>query len=169
MKTIKLYNPRPSQYANKTKWGINGKSNIQYEYEPENKYDSEAIMVFTFKRDGEREDLGYIQKKEFIGYKYSDEFLKEFSDWENSVYEDFERDGCSSKIEHWMTYPPGKNWYYHNRWEGLDQENKYEYLYKEGELKEALEDISKGNMRYAYTADSRYGPGEHRELFNIND
>jgi hypothetical protein len=155
MKNIKLYNPSPSKYSTNIQ-SHKGKANIHFEYEPDNKYDSEAIMVFTFKKNGERADLGYIQKKEFVGYEYTEEFLKEFDEWENKAYEGLEENGTSPLLEHYMTYVPGKSWYYNNVWSGK-LENKYEYLYSEGELEEALEEISNGNMKYIYWYSEGYG------------
>jgi hypothetical protein len=155
MKNITLYNPDPSNYVNNIQ-GHKGKANIHFEFEPTNQYDSEAIMVFTFRQNGEREDLGYIQKKRFTGYEWSQDFLEKYSEWEDRANEGLYEDGPSI-LEEWMTYVPGKTWYYHNEWSGgYNMPKTYEYLYEEGELEKALEEIAKGNMRYQYRYEDDY-------------
>ena len=72
-----------------------GKANIFYEIETTNKYDNEAIAIYTLNQKKEKIFLGYIKKNEVETI---------FTDAANELYEDAER------FDNWQENKLNKNW-----------------------------------------------------------
>jgi len=121
-----------------------GKANIFYKDEPENKYDSEAIAVYTLNREKEEVFLGYIKKND-VDIVYTQEAQK--------LYEYAQSGGWSEGVDDpfsWETAKANENW-------GKVEEVIKTPIYTKEELEQIKRDIEDGKYRFRYDFDMSYG------------
>jgi hypothetical protein len=147
MEEVKIFIPKNL----KTKYVTNiqshkGKGNIHYQLEPENPYDSKAVIIYTYNQKKERVDLGYIQKKQYIGRNYTKEAQELYEEYQWIIAETGDyNDLRISELK------GDDNW-------GKYTSNQYKYLLNDEELQVVLDNIDNQiyNFRYSYDEDCGY-------------